>query len=818
MPDVVRDALDGQSPAERLLEQSWEARQRRASHRELIVEALAACLFVAVAAALLLVSGPSGRIRPDVAVLLVGVYAVVARIEFPVGAGSVVPTQLVLVPMIVLLPPATVPLAVALGLVLPALIDCALGRVRPRRILSALPDAWHAVGPAVVLCLAGSPASGFNDLPILAAALAACCVVDLVSSVARVRLAGLVRDLPALIRVMGLVWMVDACLAPVGFLAATAARRCDAAILFVLPLVSLLWLLGRDRTRRIDQAQRRLRLVEHERRRLQSAVGRLGDAFAAKLDFERLLEILLCGTLEALDASAGRIRLERERPARDLIAGSAELFDFVDRRDGAERAGPDRPVQVHYEDIWSLSFEMSIGALASATLQFVREGRAFEDDEIAMTAELIAKAELSAAEIHAVDSIREQALNDALTGLGNRRMLNADLAAALKDSDASDPSVLLLFDLDGFKSYNDTFGHLAGDALLARLGARLQAAVDGHGAAYRLGGDEFCAHLRLGEAGTDDLIRRAAAALSETGSEFSIRASLGVALLPEEADSPDHALQLADERMYANKRSQPEGARNARNQAREVLMRTMHAKQADLDKHSSNVARLAARVARQLGLRGEALDEIVRAAELHDVGKLGIPDAILNKPGELNAEEWKFMRQHTILGERILHGAPALRPIARLVRASHERWDGTGYPDRLRGDQIPLGARIVSVCDAYEEMTGTCPYRTALSPQHARQELQQAAGTQFDPNAVQALLSVLRADCGSPAQDLEAHRPASRGPDVESVPPLDHVLEGVMESRTCMPRRTSHGWTARRAEQAPQTTARCNDHKLKSRL
>ncbi|MGP0050858.1 MAG: HD domain-containing phosphohydrolase, partial [Solirubrobacteraceae bacterium] len=720
------------------------------SRRELVVEGAAATLFVAVAATLLVIWGPSAGIRLGVFALLVGVYAVVARIEFPVGAGSVVPTELVLVPMIVLLAPATVPLAVALGLVISAVVDCALGRVQPRRILSAIPDAWHAVGAAVVLCLAGSPIRGLHDLPILAVALAAGCVVDLVSSVARVRLAGVVRDLPALIRVMGLVWMVDACLAPVGLLAAVAARQSDAAILLVLPLASLLWLLGRDRTRRIDQAHQRLKLVEHERGRLQSAVRRLGDAFAAKLNFERLLEILLHGSVEALDASAGRIRLASTPSARDLTAGKTELFDVLDRRRGAQWMTSDRLTQERDQDIWTLSLGMRIGAASSAVVQFVREGRAFEDDEIAMTAELIAKAELSAAEILAVDSIREQALNDALTGLGNRRKLNADLAAALKDRAASDESVLLLFDLDGFKTYNDTFGHLAGDALLARLGARLQAAVAGYGDAYRLGGDEFCAHLRLAGADHHDFIPRAAAALSESGSEFRIRASLGVVLLPHEADSPDHALQLADERMYADKRSQPDGARN---QAREVLIRTMHAKQPDLDKHSSNVAALAARVARQLGLRGETVDEIVRAAELHDVGKVGIPDAILNKPGQLSPEEWTFMHQHTILGERILHGAPALRPIARLVRASHERWDGAGYPDRLRGQNIPLGARIVSVCDAYEDMTDSSPYRQALSHKAACQELQRAAGTQFDPDVVKALLAVIRSGSGPQAHD-----------------------------------------------------------------
>jgi two-component system cell cycle response regulator len=371
---------------------------------------------------------------------------------------------------------------------------------------------------------------------------------------------------------------------------------------------------------------------------------------------------------------------------------------------------------------------------------------------------LITKAELSAAEILAHQTIRRQALNDALTGLGNRRKLDADLVAELHDSAAANPSVLLLFDLDGFKAYNDMFGHLAGDALLSRVGARLKAAVSGHGAAYRLGGDEFCAHLHLAGADAHDLIGQASAALSESGSEFGIRASLGVVLLPHEADSPDHALQLADERMYADKRRQPDAVRN---QAREVLLRTMHAKQPDLDEHSSDVAALASRVARHLGLSGESIDEVLRAAEFHDLGKVGIPDAILDKPDPLTPEEWTFMHQHPILGERILHGAPALRPVARLVRSSHEHWDGTGYPDGLRGEQIPLGARIVSVCDAYAAMTTNRPYRPAMPRDAACRELTDGAGTQFDPAIVDTFLTVISLAHDNydrdPARDAATH-------------------------------------------------------------
>jgi diguanylate cyclase (GGDEF)-like protein len=340
-------------------------------------------------------------------------------------------------------------------------------------------------------------------------------------------------------------------------------------------------------------------------------------------------------------------------------------------------------------------------------------------------------------------------MTDPLTGLGNRRRLTADLRAAV-EVDAGDvrPSLLLLFDLDGFKGYNDTFGHLAGDELLTRLGERLLHAVDGAGRAYRLGGDEFCAHVDLTRADPDELISSAAAALTETGPEFTISASIGVVLLPQEADDPSRALRLADERMYANKRRRAHGAGG---QASEVLLRTLRAKQPELDQHSGHVAQLASRVARRLGLGGEALDEVFRAAQLHDIGKVGIPDAILVKAGELTDTEWEFVRNHTILGERILQGAPALRPIARLVRASHERWDGSGYPDRLRGEEIPLGARIVSVCDAYEAMRSERTYCPAVAHEAACRELRQCAGAQFDPAVVEAFLAVVenRTDDGT---------------------------------------------------------------------
>jgi diguanylate cyclase (GGDEF)-like protein len=699
------------SAAERLLEDSWEARRRRrASQRELLAQAAAGALFVLVATALAVLTHPAVHLGPALA--LIALYASVVRIEFPVGAGHAVPTQLVLVPMLVVLAPALVPLAVALGLLTAATIDWRLGRVPARRLVSAVPDAWHSVGPALVLIAAGSPRVGFEQLPLLGAAFLACCAADFASSLLRMSLMGIVPDRKALLGVMLTVWAVDACLAPVGLLTAEATAHGARAVIFILPLAGLLGMLARDRNRRIEQAHERLRLVAHERERLQTAVRRLGDAFAAKLELDSLLEILLHGSIEALDAGAGRLHLDGLPEPFRLRAGEAH---------GA-----------------ALTVPIGIPADVSGELTVVRDGRPFDDDERALLRELVTKAEQAAGEILAHQALRAQAMTDPLTGIGNRRRLARDLRDAL---DEGAPALLLLFDLDGFKTYNDTLGHVAGDHLLTRLGAKLTTAVGSHGETYRLGGDEFCALLALEHAGdVEDLLSRAVGALTETGEGFSVGASLGAVLLPHEAATPEQALRLADQRMYAAKHARRNGPRE---QARDLLLRAMQAKQPHLDEHSSGVAERAERVGRWLGLGGEALDEIRHAAELHDVGKVGIPDAILGKPAPLDGDEWAFMQEHTVLGEHILDAAPALRPVAALVRASHERWDGTGYPDRLAGAEIPLGARIIAVCDAYEAMTADRPYRQALGEDRAREELQAHAGTQFDPDVVEAFLRTL---------------------------------------------------------------------------
>jgi diguanylate cyclase (GGDEF)-like protein len=323
----------------------------------------------------------------------------------------------------------------------------------------------------------------------------------------------------------------------------------------------------------------------------------------------------------------------------------------------------------------------------------------------------------------------------------------ADLEMQLGLATIAHPRVLLLFDLDGFKEYNDAFGHPAGDGLLVRLAARLAEAVGHTGDAYRLGGDEFCVVAAPGRYGIDALLAACSAALNERGEGFEVTSSFGVVLLPEEADTPTLALQLADRRMYARK-----GGRrmSAGRQSRDVLLRTLSERRPDLQIRLRDIGELALAVGRELHLGPEALDEVARAAELHDVGKIAVPDAILDKPGPLDPVEWSFMRRHPLIGERILLAAPALRPVARLVRSSHERWDGGGYPDGLRGDEIPLGARIVSVCDAFDAMTTERAYREPIPEGEAIDELRRCAGTQFDPLVVEAFCRVIAREHPAP--------------------------------------------------------------------
>ncbi len=331
---------------------------------------------------------------------------------------------------------------------------------------------------------------------------------------------------------------------------------------------------------------------------------------------------------------------------------------------------------------------------------------------------------LIAARIHVLS------VTDPLTKLWNRRRLTGDLEAAFE---SGDPHILVLYDLNGFKRFNDLFGHPAGDALLARLAAKLVDTVASSGTCYRLGGDEFCVLARVPGGELDAFLAASEGALSEVGDGFEVTTALGCAFFPEEAADPERVMHIADQRLYARKhhslieRGQPHG----------VLLQALYEREPNLRQHVGGVASLSLDLGRRLGLDDGALGEVELAAQLHDIGKLAIPEAILDKPGPLTPPELEFLRRHTIIGERILSAAPALSQIGAIVRATHEAWDGSGYPDGVAGTAIPLVSRIVSVCDTYSAITSDRPYQPRRSHEEALAELRAVAGRQLDPELVE---------------------------------------------------------------------------------
>ena len=342
--------------------------------------------------------------------------------------------------------------------------------------------------------------------------------------------------------------------------------------------------------------------------------------------------------------------------------------------------------------------------------------------------------------------VKRESVTDSLTGLANRRKLMTDLSNLLSANNGPPPNaVFAIYDLDGFKAYNDSFGHSAGDLLLRRMGRNLSLAVEPWGSVYRLGGDEFCL-LAMEPAGSARALAAAAgAALREEGQGFEIGSSCGTVMLPREAPDPSEALRLADRRMYAEKGKRESSAER---QTRDVLLRILSEREPELGHHLKGVARLAVEMASRLDMDTEELDVLARAAELHDIGKMAIPDEILRKTGPLDEVEWKLIKTHTLIGERILAAAPSMVPVAKLVRSSHERWDGEGYPDGLSGEEIPLGSRVIFVCDAFDAMTGGRPYSEPLEPEVALEELRRGSGTQFDPRLVEAFCEQAHAAAG----------------------------------------------------------------------
>jgi response regulator RpfG family c-di-GMP phosphodiesterase/GGDEF domain-containing protein len=337
---------------------------------------------------------------------------------------------------------------------------------------------------------------------------------------------------------------------------------------------------------------------------------------------------------------------------------------------------------------------------------------------------------------------------DPISGLPGIERLRSDLQAELTGPHGFGMALYVCV-LHGLGAYNEAYGEACGDAMIGWLARKLRDAVGERGAVYRLRGATFAVVASLAER-TDDLHALCASALLEVGEGFMIRGVIARALLPEEADTAMSGIELASRRALAERRARPgDSELRAPLDPMEVM---------PLERPRYQVADVAARIGRRMGLAGVELENLEAAAHLRDVGNMALPSAVLTRAGELPGHEWEFVRLHTVIGERLLAANFGMEAVAKLVRSSHERWDGGGYPDALGQTQIPLGARILFVCSAFQDMTSRRAHREARSASDALAELALGAGSQFDPDVVSAFAAEF-----APPQDALAPEIARRG-------------------------------------------------------
>jgi diguanylate cyclase (GGDEF)-like protein/putative nucleotidyltransferase with HDIG domain len=389
--------------------------------------------------------------------------------------------------------------------------------------------------------------------------------------------------------------------------------------------------------------------------------------------------------------------------------------------------------------------------------------RTYTEGEMALATSLADLAGEAVRNAKLVRRLRSLSESDSLTGLANHRKLHEVLAheQARAERYGSRFSLVML-DIDEFKLLNDTHGHPAGDAVLRRVGALLSEQTRAADIVGRYGGDEFL--LVLPETSAEEaglLAEKLRAALREdpyvtaAGERIPIHASFGIASYPDDVPDANGLIALADANLYASKRRGGDAVTGSEEERSlrdvdggtfglfESLVTAVDNKDRYTRRHSEEVTEYALAISQELGLSDESQRVLRVAALLHDVGKIGVPDRILRKPGRLSKAEYEVVKGHSLLGETIIAAIPDVDEIRSAVASHHERYDGSGYPHGLGGEAIPLLGRIMAVADTYSAMTTDRPYRKALSRAEAITELRACSGTQFDPQIVDSFVACI---------------------------------------------------------------------------
>ena len=339
------------------------------------------------------------------------------------------------------------------------------------------------------------------------------------------------------------------------------------------------------------------------------------------------------------------------------------------------------------------------------------------------------------------DEIQYLSNRDMLTGLYNRRFFEQERINI--DKEENYPIASIIGDINGLKFINDSFGHAAGDEIIQTVATILQENCRDNYVLARIGGDEFSI-LIPGSSGeeAENYIKRINLACLEHQNKHSdnlyhASVSLGFALKTTSEEKLDDIMKDAEDSMYRNKLLQ---SKSLHSSILSSLKSTLFVKSQETEEHAIRLVILSHKLGERLRFTDKQLDELELLSMLHDIGKIGISDTILNKPAPLSEEEWLIMKKHPEIGYRIAMSIPELAPIADYILCHHERWDGAGYPQGLKAQEIPLPARIIAIADAFDAMTSDRPYKLSIPKEAALDELQRNAGKQFDPNLVQLFL------------------------------------------------------------------------------